>query len=167
MVRALFAVARIRQPSVIFIDEIDSMLCKRGQDDQECSRRIKTEFLVQLDGVTCGENDRILLIGATNLPDELDEAARRRFGKRLYVALPSQNARVQIVKNLMAKLDSGQCGLDEDDFNQVALKADGYSGSDMSHLCREAALGPLRSITDITKAVSTEVMPPFSIPTCI
>ena len=78
MVRALFAVARVHQPSVVFIDEIDSLLSQRSESEHEASRRIKTEFLVQLDGATTEGEERILVVGATNRPQELDEAARRR-----------------------------------------------------------------------------------------
>lgn len=73
---------------MIFIDEIDSLLSQRSDTEHESSRRIKTEFLVQLDGATTDNEERLLLVGATNRPQELDEAARRRFVKRLYIPLP-------------------------------------------------------------------------------
>lgn len=79
------AVVRAWQPAVIFIDEVDSLLTARTENDNESSRRIKTEFLVQLDGAKTSDATQILVIGATNRPQELDEAARRRFVKRLYV----------------------------------------------------------------------------------
>ncbi|CAI7993266.1 Fidgetin-like protein 1, partial [Geodia barretti] len=101
MVRALFAVARCHQPAVIFMDEIDSLLSQRSESDHESSRRIKTEFLVQLDGATTSADDRILIIGATNRPQDIDEAARRRLVKRLYIPLPDGSARKQIVSNLL------------------------------------------------------------------
>ena len=90
LVRTLFRVAAYREPAVIFIDEIDSLLSQRSDGENEASRRIKTEFLVQLDGVekNCdGKDVRVLVVGATNRPQELDEAARRRFIKRLYIPL--------------------------------------------------------------------------------
>lgn len=73
---------------MIFIDEIDSLLSQRSETEHESSRRLKTEFLVQLDGATTESEERILVIGATNRPQELDDAARRRFVKRLYIPLP-------------------------------------------------------------------------------
>lgn len=89
LVKALFAYARYKQPSVIFIDEIDSILTKRGDNDHESSTRLKTEFMVQIDGASStAEEDRILVIGATNRPHKLDEAIIRRFSKRFYVPLP-------------------------------------------------------------------------------
>lgn len=93
MVRALFAVAKIHQPSVIFIDEIDSLLTQRSEGEQEATRRIKTEFLVQFDGCGTSSEDRVLMIGATNRPQEIDEAARRRYRKKLYIPLPEGEAR--------------------------------------------------------------------------
>ncbi|KAG8040284.1 hypothetical protein G9C98_000855 [Cotesia typhae] len=143
MVRALFAVARVYQPSVIFIDEIDSLLSQRSDTEHESSRRIKTEFLIHLDGATTGDDDKILLIGATNRPQELDEAARRRFVKRLYVSLPELEARKQIVRNLLA---NEKHSLTEEDVKTVAEKADHFSGADMTTLCKEASMGPIRSI---------------------
>uniref|UniRef100_T1H577 AAA+ ATPase domain-containing protein n=1 Tax=Megaselia scalaris TaxID=36166 RepID=T1H577_MEGSC len=87
MVRALFAVAAVHQPS--------------SDNEHESSRRIKTEFLVQLDGAATSEEDRVLIVGATNRPQELDEAARRRLTQRLYVPLPELEARIHILKNLL------------------------------------------------------------------
>ncbi|XP_014208920.1 fidgetin-like protein 1 [Copidosoma floridanum] len=154
MVRALFAVAQVEQPSVVFIDEIDSLLTQRSETEHESSRRMKTEFLVQLDGAATGDDDRILVIGATNRPYELDEAARRRLVKRLYVPLPELEARAQIVRNL---LKSERHELTEEDINEIAKLADGYSGADMTNLCKEASMGPIRSIPfDQLEAISTE-----------
>lgn len=75
--RALFACARELQPSIIFIDEIDSILSARKDSEHDAIRRLKTEFLVQFDGVGTNSEDRILVMGATNLPAELDTAALR------------------------------------------------------------------------------------------
>ncbi|XP_076163107.1 fidgetin-like protein 1 isoform X2 [Ptiloglossa arizonensis] len=144
MVRALFAVARVYQPSVIFVDEIDSLLTQRSETEHESSRRLKTEFLVQLDGAATAEEDRILIVGATNRPHELDEAARRRLVKRLYIPLPEFEARKQIINNLLLTIPHN---LTEEDVNNVAQQSKGYSGADMSNLCKEASMGPIRSIS--------------------
>ncbi|XP_072616213.1 fidgetin-like protein 1 [Vulpes vulpes] len=158
MVRALFAVARCQQPAVIFIDEIDSLLSQRGDGEHESSRRIKTEFLVQLDGATTSSEDRILVVGATNRPQEIDEAARRRLVKRLYIPLPEASARRQIVINLMSK---EQCCLSEEEIALVVRQSDGFSGADMTQLCREASLGPIRSLqtADIATIAPEQVRP--------
>lgn len=138
MVRALFAVARLHQPSVIFLDEIDSLLTQRTDGEQEATRRIKTEFLVQFDGCGTDSEDRILMIGATNRPGEIDEAARRRFRKKLYIPLPEAEGRRTIVKNLLrAQVND----LTEADLDEIVQATDGYSGSDMNGLVSEAALG--------------------------
>lgn len=158
MVRALFAVARCHQPAVIFIDEIDSLLSQRGDGEHESSRRIKTEFLIQLDGATTSSEDRILVVGATNRPQEIDEAARRRLVKRLYIPLPEASARRQIVSCLMSK---EHCSLTEEEVELIVQKSDGFSGADMTQLCREASLGPIRSLqsVDITTVTPEQVRP--------
>ncbi|CAH6999043.1 fidgetin-like protein 1 [Phodopus roborovskii] len=158
MVRALFAVARCHQPAVIFIDEIDSLLSQRGDGEHESSRRIKTEFLVQLDGATTSSEDRILVVGATNRPQEIDEAARRRLVKRLYIPLPEASARKQIVVNLMSK---EPCCLSDEEIELVVQQSDGFSGADMTQLCREASLGPIRSLhtADIATISPDQVRP--------
>ncbi|CAL8256853.1 unnamed protein product [Lota lota] len=158
MVRALFAIARCHQPAVIFIDEIDSLLSQRMDGEHESSRRIKTEFLVQLDGASTAAEDRILVVGATNRPQEIDEAARRRLAKRLYIPLPEAGARRQIIASLMAR-EKNQLGAEE--LKSVVVAAEGFSGADMTQLCREAALGPIRSIqlSDIATISPDQVRP--------
>ncbi|XP_053695183.1 fidgetin-like protein 1 [Sabethes cyaneus] len=143
MVRALFAVAAVHQPAVVFIDEIDSLLCQRSETEHESSRRLKTEFLIQLDGAATAEDDRILIVGATNRPQELDEAARRRLVKRLYIPLPELPARVQILGRLLA--NEKNC-LTSDEVNEIGQLSEGFSGADMKVLCHEASMGPIRSI---------------------
>lgn len=158
MVRALFAIARCHQPAVIFIDEIDSLLSQRTDGEHDSSRRIKTEFLVQLDGAATAAEDRILVVGATNRPQEIDEAARRRLAKRLYIPLPEATARSQIVTNLMSQ-EKNQ--LREEELDCVVTATEGFSGADMTQLCREAALGPIRSIqlSDIATITADQVRP--------
>ncbi|XP_051946262.1 fidgetin-like protein 1 [Xyrauchen texanus] len=158
MVRALFAIAHCHQPAVIFIDEIDSLLSQRTDGEHDSSRRIKTEFLVQLDGAATSADDRILVVGATNRPQEIDEAARRRLAKRLYIPLPEAEARRQIVTNLMSREKSQ---LETDEMEKVVKGTEGFSGADMTQLCREAALGPIRSIclSDIATITADQVRP--------
>lgn len=143
MVRALFAVAVVNQPSVVFIDEIDSLLTQRSDNEHESSRRIKTEFLVQLDGAATSEEDRVLIVGATNRPQELDEAARRRLTQRLYVPLPDVDARIHILKNLLKSVENE---ISDSEFIKIGELTSGYSGADMETLCREASMEPIRSI---------------------
>uniref|UniRef100_A0A182W7M9 AAA+ ATPase domain-containing protein n=1 Tax=Anopheles minimus TaxID=112268 RepID=A0A182W7M9_9DIPT len=143
MVRALFAVAVVHQPAVVFIDEIDSLLCQRSDTEHESSRRLKTEFLVQLDGAATAEDERILIVGATNRPQELDEAARRRLVKRLYIPLPERTARIQILTRL---LERERNSLEAQEIARIGDLTEGFSGADMKVLCHEASMGPIRSI---------------------
>lgn len=151
LVRALFLVARVKQPSVIFIDEIDSLLLQRNNTDHEASTRIKTEFMASFDGLDCKDDDRLLVIGATNIPQGLDEAARRRFTKRLYIPLPDKNARLTIINNL---LKGEKYDLPDTDKESISIKAEGYSGADMANLCKEAAMGPVRTAISEGKILS-------------
>lgn len=99
LIKTLFNLARDKKPSIIFIDEVDSMCGKRsdGGESNEASRRVKTEFLVQMQGV--GKDDQgILVLGATNLPWDLDPAIRRRFERRIYISLPEKEARYGMLK---------------------------------------------------------------------
>ena len=89
--------ARAKKPAIIFIDEIDSLCSSRSSGENESARRIKTEFLVQMQGVGTGD-DGILVLGATNVPWEIDAAMRRRFEKRVYIPLPEQAARADMFK---------------------------------------------------------------------
>lgn len=150
LVRTLFEMARKQQPSVIFVDEIDSLLTQRQEGEGESGRRIKTEFLVQFDGASTSSEDRILLIGATNRPQELDEAARRRMVKRLYIALPDEQARTCLISNLLNSPSSQiEHTLSKEDITEIARLLHGYSGADVHSLCKEASLAPIRAIDEM------------------
>ena len=141
LVRCLFAVAAVRQPSVVFIDEIDSLLSSRAEGEMDAVRRVKTEFLVQLDGAATDTGEKVLIVGATNRPAELDEAARRRLERRIYIALPDKDSRSQLILRL---LRHNSHDLSVEDLTQVVEQTQGYSGADLKTLCREAAMYPLR-----------------------
>ncbi|KAH8306151.1 hypothetical protein KR018_002562 [Drosophila ironensis] len=144
LVRALFAVARHMQPSIIFIDEVDSLLSERSSNEHEASRRLKTEFLVEFDGLPGNpEGDRIVVLAATNRPQELDEAALRRFTKRVYVSLPDEQTRELLLSRLLQKQGSP---LDTEALRRLAKITDGYSGSDLTALAKDAALEPIREL---------------------
>ncbi|VDN06952.1 unnamed protein product [Thelazia callipaeda] len=162
LVRALFAIARVLQPSVIFIDEVDSLLTTRKEGEHESSRRIKTEFLIHLDGVNTNSEDKLLILGATNRPQEIDSAARRRFTKRLFIDLPCKFARMEMInshltgqkKNLSVEELDHIAELTEGSVPSFAAKLHcaflGYSGADMKQLCAEAAMIPIRNIQPIS-----------------
>ncbi|KAF4397477.1 hypothetical protein G4B88_027217 [Cannabis sativa] len=161
LVRALFGVASCRQPAVIFVDEIDSLLSQRkSEGEHESSRRLKTQFLIEMEGFDSG-SEQILLIGATNRPQELDEAARRRLTKRLYIPLPSSEARAWIIQNLLKK--DGLFKLEKEDIDTICKLTEGYSGSDMKNLVKDASMGPLREALkqgiEITKLKKEDMRP--------
>uniref|UniRef100_A0A8C2QSW1 microtubule-severing ATPase n=1 Tax=Capra hircus TaxID=9925 RepID=A0A8C2QSW1_CAPHI len=141
LVRALFAVARELQPSIIFIDEVDSLLCERREGEHDASRRLKTEFLIEFDGVQSAGDDRVLVMGATNRPQELDEAVLRRFTKRVYVSLPNEEGFTLL---LCGDFKSGKVKITCSFFLLILRMTDGYSGSDLTALAKDAALGPIR-----------------------
>lgn len=163
MVRTMFAVAAYREPSVVFIDEIDSLLTQRKSDENEASRRIKTEFLVQLDGTGTTAQGRVLTIGATNRPQELDEAARRRFVKRLYIPLPVESDRATLLRVLLEKNNHR---LTEADVSKLAKETEGYSGADLKALCADAAMGPIRMLGSKALEVEAADVPPISYKHC-
>jgi SpoVK/Ycf46/Vps4 family AAA+-type ATPase len=159
LVRTMFAVAAYREPSVVFIDEIDSLLTQRKSDENEASRRIKTEFLVQLDGTGTTAQGRVLTIGATNRPQELDEAARRRFVKRLYIPLPVEPDRASLLQKL---LGTNNHRLTAADVQKLAKETAGYSGADLKALCTDAAMGPIRQLGPQALEVNASDVPPIS-----
>ncbi|CAI5703703.1 unnamed protein product [Peronospora effusa] len=134
MVRILFDMAHYYEPSIIFMDEIDAFASTRGAaTEHEASRRVKTELLVQINGVSSGEHDgsRVMLLAATNLPWELDEAMRRRLTKRVYIPLPEAKARRAIFELNLGQID---LGLDVK-LDDLVVDTDGYSGDDITNVC--------------------------------
>ena len=140
LIKALFELARKNKPAVIFIDEIDSVLSARSEGENEATRRLKTEFLIQMQGV--GKDDKgILVLGATNIPWGLDPAVRRRFQKKIYISLPEAKAR-----KVMFKLNLGDTynDLTDEQYEILGNLTEGYSGSDIYNLTQDAIYGPLR-----------------------
>jgi len=141
LVKALFSVARHIQPTIIFIDEIDALLSERRSGEHEGVRRIKTEFLLQFEGMTTGAGERIVVVAATNRPQELDDAALRRFTKRVYVRMPDTETRTKLLSHLLSKQGSP---LTNKEISRVVSMTEGYTCSDISNLARDAALAPVR-----------------------
>lgn len=146
LVRSLFELARKKAPSIIFIDEVDSLCSSRSDSESESARRIKTEFLVQMQGVGAN-NDNVLVLGATNMPWCLDAAIRRRFERRVYIPLPDEAARKQLFKLNLSKT---RHSLTETDFNLLAKRTENYSGADISILVRDAIYEPIRKFRSAT-----------------
>ena len=141
MIRALFEEARKHESSIIFIDEIDSLCSSRSEGESEGTRRIKTEFLIQMDGCGKDTGGRILVLGATNIPWGLDQAVRRRFEKRVYISLPDFEARRYLIEK---KLEGVPTTITSHDYDTIANQIDGFSGSDIEVLAKDAAMEPLR-----------------------
>lgn len=143
LVRTLFALAYEREPSVIFIDEIDSIMGTRGGNEHEASRRLKTEFLVQFDGVNSNSDKKVLVLAATNRPEDLDEACLRRLTRRIYMPLPDMAARLAMFNSKMTSMKNS---FTPDDMKVMAAQSEGYSMADMVSLIKEIAMMPVREI---------------------
>ncbi|CCI47527.1 unnamed protein product [Albugo candida] len=147
LVRVLFAMARYHSPSIIFMDEIDSIAGVRGSaQEHESSRRVKTELLVQINGVSSGDpsdpSNRVMVLAATNLPWELDEAMRRRLTKRVYIPLPTADGRRQLFTYNLSKIDVAQ----DVDYDRLVEATEGYSGDDICGLCETAKMMPVKRL---------------------
>ena len=147
LVKQLFAMAREARPSIIFIDEVDSLCGTRGEGESEASRRIKTEFLVQMNGVHNDHETEVLVLGATNIPWALDSAIKRRFEKRVYIPLPELDARRRMFE---LNIGSTPCTLTPRDIRTLAAQTEGYSGADVAVVVREALMQPVRRVMNAT-----------------
>jgi len=152
LVKNLFEMARDRKPSIVFIDEVDSLASARSDGENDSSRRLKTEFLVQMQGVGVDMNG-VLTLGATNCPWDLDPAIRRRFQKRIYISLPKAPARAVMFK---IHIGSTPCKLTDNDFELLAKKTEGFSGSDISTVVNDALMEPVRTMQSATHFVKTK-----------
>ncbi|WEW60620.1 AAA+-type ATPase [Emydomyces testavorans] len=157
LVRALFSLAKAMAPSIIFVDEIDSLLSSRLTGDHDATRRSKTQFLIEWSDLQRaaagreqsskekaeGDATRVLVLGATNMPWDIDDAARRRFVRRQYIPLPEADVRKLQLQKL---LSHQKHELSEDDIDVLVKVTDGFSGSDITALAKDAAMGPLRNL---------------------
>ncbi|CAH8656150.1 unnamed protein product [Dicrocoelium dendriticum] len=173
LVRVLFELARFHAPSTIFLDELDSLMSQRGSiagcgttsgssglpvggNEHEGSRRMKTELLMQMDGLAKSD-DLVFLLAASNLPWELDHAMLRRLEKRILVDLPNKQARRRMFETFLPPVPSSNtpgfiqlvCHID---YDQAAELTEGYSGSDIRLVCKEAAMSVVRKIFDILES---------------
>jgi vacuolar protein-sorting-associated protein 4 len=153
LVKQLFNLARENRPSIIFIDEIDALCGPRGEGESEASRRIKTELLVQMDGVG-NDSKGVLILGATNIPWQLDAAIRRRFQRRVHISLPDLPARMRMFE---IAVGTTPCELKADDYKTLGKLSEGYSGSDIAIAVQDALMQPVRKIQTATHYKKVEV----------
>ncbi|MBS7247407.1 MAG: AAA family ATPase [Candidatus Jordarchaeales archaeon] len=153
LVRELFRTARSKQPAIIFIDEIDSIATTRDREEVGGERRLKTQFMQEIDGVTSSDKDRIVVLGATNVPWELDPAVRRRFEKRIYLGLPEFEARREIFRIHTKGVDLSS----DVNFDELAKLTEGFSGADIAILCREALMAPIRELDEAGLLTKSDV----------
>lgn len=153
LVRVLFEVARYHSPSTIFLDEIDSILTSRNGEggEHEASRRMKTELLIQMDGVKSSgsspgssgspPDQQVFVMAASNLPWDLDIAVLRRLEKRVLVPLPSVGARSAMFEKHLRSRTAAEVA-----FDPISQLTEGYSGADIELVCRESAMMPVRRL---------------------
>ncbi|KAG2260472.1 hypothetical protein Bca52824_079766 [Brassica carinata] len=147
-VKAVFSLASKIAPSVIFVDEVDSMLGRReNPGEHEAMRKMKNEFMINWDGLRTKDKERVLVLAATNRPFDLDEAVIRRLPRRLMVNLPDSANRSKILSVILAKEEMAE----DVDLEAIANITDGYSGSDLKNLCVTAAHLPIREILEKEK----------------
>lgn len=139
LVAAIFSLANKLQPCIIFIDEIDSFLRERQSTDHEVMSMLKAEFMTLWDGLT--SDGRVLVLGATNRPNDIDNAILRRMPKRFSVKQPTSDTRRKILEIILADVE-----LDDTEFDMDVLinYTAGMSGSDMKEICRNAAMNAVR-----------------------
>lgn len=158
LVNAVFSLARKLQPSIVFIDEIDAVLGTRRSGEHEASGMVKAEFMTHWDGLTSansmGEPQRVMVLGATNRIQDIDEAILRRMPKKFPVTLPPAPQRLRILALILkdTKIDRENFDLDY----LVRMMA-GMSGSDIKEACRDAAMVPVRELIRQKKAASVHM----------
>lgn len=145
MVNAVFSLARKLQPSIVFIDEIDAVLGTRRSGEHEANGMLKAEFMTLWDGLTSADTsglpDRIVILGATNRIQDIDEAILRRMPKKFPISLPSALQRLRILGLVLRDTKIDKKNFDADYLVRVMA---GMSGSDIKEACRDAAMSPVR-----------------------
>ncbi|KAH8394170.1 hypothetical protein KR215_003273 [Drosophila sulfurigaster] len=143
---AVFSLAAKIQPCIIFVDEIDSFLRARNSNDHEATAMMKTQFMMLWDGLSTDPESAVIVMGATNRPQDLDKAILRRMPAQFHISLPSEVQRGQILKLILAteEIDNNV------DFNRLAKLTNGFSGSDLREMCRNASVYRMRQFMTAT-----------------
>ncbi|CAM6025045.1 unnamed protein product [Sphagnum balticum] len=147
LVTAVFTLAYKLQPAIIFVDEVDSFLGQRRVAEHEALTNMKTEFMALWDGFSTDQDARVMVLAATNRPWELDEAILRRLPRAFEVGMPDKQQRASILKVIL----KGEDVAENLDIDRLASLCEGYSGSDLSDLCKQAAYLPIRDLLEEEK----------------
>ncbi|XP_030022539.1 ATPase family AAA domain-containing protein 1 isoform X2 [Manduca sexta] len=139
---AVFSLAVKLQPCIVFIDEIESFLRTRTQHDHEATAMMKTQFMSLWDGLITDPSCTVIIMGATNRPQDLDKAIQRRMPATFHVPMPSDTQRERIL-HLILKSEPVAPDID---YKRLAASTEGFSGSDLHELCRQAAVYRVRDL---------------------
>lgn len=132
---AVFTLAAKLQPCIVFIDEIDSFLRARNSTDHEATAMMKAQFMSFWDGLITDPNSTVIIMGATNRPQDLDRAILRRMPATFHVPMPNVAQRMQILQLIL----ENEPVSDDVDVMKLAKCTEGFSGSDLWELCRRAS----------------------------
>lgn len=139
---AVFSLAVKLQPCIVFIDEIESFLRTRTQHDHEATAMMKTQFMSLWDGLITEPTCTVIIMGATNRPQDLDKAIQRRMPATFHVPMPSESQRERILQLILRSEPVAS----DIDFKRLAASTEGFSGSDLHELCRQAAVYRVRDL---------------------
>lgn len=133
---AVFTLALKLQPCIIFIDEIDTFLRSRDSHDHEATAMMKAQFMILWDGLISAKHCQVIVMGATNRPQDVDKAILRRMPAMFQVNLPTREKRLAILQLVLSKEELGE----EVNLETIAKSTEGFSGSDIKELCRTASM---------------------------
>ncbi|XP_055594153.1 outer mitochondrial transmembrane helix translocase-like [Uranotaenia lowii] len=139
---AVFSLAVKIQPCIIFIDEIDSFLRARNSSDHEATAMMKTQFMMLWDGLNTESDSTVIVMGATNRPQDLDKAILRRMPAQFHIGLPHEEQRLKILQLILRQEKISN----DVDFHQLARMTNNYSGSDLREMCRNASVYRIRKV---------------------
>ncbi|MCD6496657.1 MAG: ATP-binding protein [Candidatus Aenigmarchaeota archaeon] len=159
IISSLFSKASEKQPSVIFMDEIDSLAPSRSSGIDESSRRVLGEILEGMDGFSARKDDKVIFIGATNKPWDLDDALLSRFQRKIYVPLPGPEARRSIFE-----IHLRGAGLNVN-ISDLVKRSEGYSGRDIAALCQHAISGMVKEENPGLEDLTSKQLESFSLKT--
>ncbi|KAL3976203.1 nuclear receptor subfamily 5 group A member 2 [Sarotherodon galilaeus] len=137
---AVFSLAVKIQPCIVFIDEIESFLRNRSSMDHEATAMMKAQFMSLWDGLDTSSTTQVMVMGATNRPQDVDPAILRRMPTTFHIGLPNTRQREEILRLILA----GENLSNAINLKEIAEKTEGYSGSDLRELCRDAAMYRVR-----------------------